>query len=78
MGRIVPQPSARRIVPRSLAILEPCADGVLFRRGSGQLDWVASFLIGLDMPVRVIRTPELRDKIRALGQRALAIAGDSP
>lgn len=65
---------ARRRVPPTVGVLEERADGVLLRLGAEELDWIARFLAGLDVPFRVLRPDELRAVLAAHCQRLLAIA----
>ena len=62
---------ARRRVPATLGTLEQRADGVLLRIGADELDWIARFLAGLDVPFTVLRPDELRAALAHLAQRLL-------
>jgi len=61
-------------VPRSLALLEPLPQGVLFRTSVPDLDWMARFLLALGCPLSVRQPPELRDAFGRLAQQAAYIA----
>jgi predicted DNA-binding transcriptional regulator YafY len=63
---------ARCRVPPRVATLEATPDGVLLRCIVQHLDWIAGFLITLDLPFVVHHPPELRDEIRRLAERTLA------
>jgi predicted DNA-binding transcriptional regulator YafY len=58
----------------TVATLHPQADGVLLRGFADDLDWLAYTLAGLRCPLVIVRPDELRDHIRALAARLLAIA----
>lgn len=68
---------AQRVTASLLGTLEESPDGIVFRRAAYQLDWVAHFLITLDFPVVVVRPVELRDTLRHIAARALALANDT-
>lgn len=68
---------AQRVTASLLGTLEESPDGIVFRRAPYQLDWVAHFLITLDFPVVVVRPVELRDTLRHIAARALALANDT-
>jgi predicted DNA-binding transcriptional regulator YafY len=56
---------------------EQVGNGVIFRRGAYQLEWVAHMLISLDFPVYVKQPEELREMLRRMAVRALQIAEES-
>jgi predicted DNA-binding transcriptional regulator YafY len=62
----------RECVPPAMATLDPAEGGVLFRCQVQNLDWLAHFLAGLNVPLVVLRPPELREALRRL---ATTIAG---
>ena len=68
---------ARRVTAALLGTLEESPDGIIFRRAAYQLDWVAHFLIAQEFPVVVVRPVELREKLRQIAARALAILNDA-
>jgi predicted DNA-binding transcriptional regulator YafY len=68
---------ARLRVPQVVATLEEASGGVVLRVGTDNLDWLARFLINLDLPFVVRRPPELRDALRRLASRAADLA-DAP
>lgn len=68
---------ARRVTASLLGTLEESPDGIIFRRAAYQLDWVAHFLIAQEFPVVVVRPVELREKLRQIAARALAIVNDA-
>jgi predicted DNA-binding transcriptional regulator YafY len=68
---------AQRIVPPSLATLEPTADGVLFRCNSSNLEWISYVLVSLECPFIVLTPPELRDALRALAEKIAVMAARS-
>ncbi len=71
-----PMEEAEQVIPRALGTLEQTDEGVLLRRAIPQVDWIAYFLVGLDLPLRVIQPVELRDAIRAIAKKALHMVED--
>ncbi len=67
---------ARQALPSIIGHLEPSENGVILRRASSQLDWVAHVLLSVDFPAHVVKPTELRDRLRQMAVRALQIAGD--
>ncbi|HEY7341093.1 MAG TPA: YafY family protein [Ktedonobacterales bacterium] len=67
---------ARQAIPAIMGALEPAENGVIFRRGATQLEWIAHILLTLDFPVHVRQPAALRDLLRQLASRALEIVGD--
>jgi predicted DNA-binding transcriptional regulator YafY len=63
---------ARRRIPPTLGTLEQGPAGVLLRIGADDLDWIARYLAGLDLPFTVIRPAELRAALKRLAERLLA------
>ena len=63
---------ATRRVPRTVAVLEPAADGVLLRCRVEDLNWAARVLVGLGCPFVVLEPPELRDELRRLASFLVA------
>jgi predicted DNA-binding transcriptional regulator YafY len=68
---------ARRRVPPVVATLEETPRGVVLRAGTDSLDWLARFLVNLDLPLAVRHPPELREALRRLASRVAALA-DAP
>jgi predicted DNA-binding transcriptional regulator YafY len=68
--------NARRVIPPATGTLEEVQDGVILRRSATQLEWIASFLLSLDFPVRVLQPPELRAILLAIAVKARQIAGE--
>jgi predicted DNA-binding transcriptional regulator YafY len=66
---------ARALLPETLGTLEETDEGVIFRRSGSQLEWVTYYLLSLDCPVEVRRPPAMREWLRLLGERAVAMAG---
>ena len=67
---------AREVSTLMMSSIEQTEDGVLMRRGSYQLQWVAHWLMGLDFPVKVIQPVELQDMLRQFSDRARAMIGE--
>jgi predicted DNA-binding transcriptional regulator YafY len=61
---------AQQSISAIFGTVEQSDDGVIFRRGSSQLEWVAHWLLTLDFPVHVIQPPELRTIIQNFATRA--------
>ncbi len=57
--------------------LEEVPEGVIYRRSAYHLEWVALFLMSLDVPIEVRQTPALRDLIRQKAQAALQMIGEA-
>jgi predicted DNA-binding transcriptional regulator YafY len=65
---------AQHMVPPAMATLEQAPDGIVFRCYTGNLDWAAYLLAGLNCPF-VIREPQaLHDALRSLAERIAALA----
>ncbi|MEO1668284.1 MAG: YafY family protein [Chloroflexota bacterium] len=62
-------------IPRYLATLEPCAEGIMMRRAANNLEWVAMLLLSLDFPVEVKGPDALRATLRHVADKANRIAG---
>lgn len=65
---------ARHRVSPAVGTLEAREDGVLLRIGADDLDWIATFVAGLNLPFRVLGPPELRGALGALAGRLQAAA----
>jgi predicted DNA-binding transcriptional regulator YafY len=65
---------AQRIIPPNKGTLEAVPEGVLYRRTTSQLEWIAQMLLSLDVPAHVIKPLELRTLLRTIAERALRIA----
>jgi predicted DNA-binding transcriptional regulator YafY len=61
---------AKKASEAILGTVEQTDDGVIFRRGSPQLEWVAHWLLNLDFPVHVIQPLELRAIIQNFATKA--------
>jgi predicted DNA-binding transcriptional regulator YafY len=56
-------------VPASVGTLEAVPGGTIVRMGANDLDWIARYLAGLEHDFEVLRPPELKAELRALGRR---------
>jgi predicted DNA-binding transcriptional regulator YafY len=65
----LPVDEAAKRIPATLAELVEAEDGTLLRMRVGSLDWMAGVLAGLDCPFTIRRPAELRESVRALGER---------
>ena len=68
----LPVDEAAQRIPATLGELIETEDGTLLRMRVGSLDWMAGVLAGLDCPFAIRRPVELRDSVRALGERLRA------
>ena len=66
----------QQVIPRPMGTIEETDEGILLRRATSHLDWLAYFLMGLDFPIRIIQPVELRQSLREIAMKALRIAGD--
>jgi predicted DNA-binding transcriptional regulator YafY len=71
----LPLDQAAQRIPATLAELIETTDGTLLRMRVGSLDWMAGVLAGLDCPFSIRRPEELRESVRALGERLTASVG---
>ena len=63
----------RRKVPPTVGVTESDGrGGVLLTTGSDIVDSIAAHLVMLDLPFEVLEPPELRDRMRMIGERLLA------
>lgn len=68
---------AQQEIPAVIASLETAPegqDGVLLRCSVGSLSWFAYYLAGLPWPLVVLNPPELREELRHLANRVMAMA----
>jgi predicted DNA-binding transcriptional regulator YafY len=65
----LPLDEAAKRIPATLAELIEAEDGTLLRMRVGSLDWMAGVLAGLDCQFTIRRPEELRESVRALGER---------
>ena len=70
----LPVDQAAQRIPATLAELIEADDGTLLRMRVGSLDWMAGVLAGLGCPFSIRRPEELREAVRALGERLAASA----
>lgn len=61
-------------IPLDAATLTATPEGVLLRCSTDDLDWFAQILLGLRFPLVVHHPPKLRDALRRLADRAVALA----
>jgi predicted DNA-binding transcriptional regulator YafY len=62
---------AAQRIPATLGELIETDEGTLLRMRVGSLDWMAGVLAGLGCPFAIRRPEELRDSVRALGERLM-------
>ncbi|MBC8170240.1 MAG: YafY family transcriptional regulator [Anaerolineae bacterium] len=68
---------ARTRVSADVALLEAVDQGVMMRSWADGLDWMARYLVGLNLPLTVIKPPELRDALQQLAGRIMQMAAAS-
>lgn len=68
---------ARQLMGSIRGALEPSPQGVIFRRTTAQLEWVAHMLLSLPVPAQVIKPLELRALLQAMSERAARLAVDN-
>lgn len=68
--------AAQKVIHPIIGTLEETDEGIIFRRATTQLEWVAYVLIGLDFPVSVVQPVELRRILRQIAIKALKLAED--
>lgn len=66
---------AQTHIPEYVATLEACAEGVILRRATTNLEWVATLLLSFDFPVEVKQPDALRSSLRRIADKANRIAG---
>jgi predicted DNA-binding transcriptional regulator YafY len=71
----LPVDQAAERIPATLGELFEVERGTLLRMRVGSLDWMAGVLAGLDCPFTIRRPDELRERVRALGERLTATVG---
>ena len=69
--------TAQKVIHPIMGTLEETDKGIIFRRATTQLEWVAYILVGLDFPVSVVQPIELRGMLRQIAMKALQIVGDA-
>jgi predicted DNA-binding transcriptional regulator YafY len=68
----LPVGEAAQRIPATLGELIETEDGTLLRMRVGSLDWMAGVLAGIECAFTVRRPDELRESVRALGERLTA------
>ncbi len=66
---------AQEASSRIMGTVEQTDDGIIFRRGSQQLEWVAHWLLTLDFPVQIIKPVELREILQGFATKAQQMIG---
>jgi predicted DNA-binding transcriptional regulator YafY len=61
---------AQQSISGILGTVEESEDGIIYRRGSHQIEWVAHWLLTLDFPVHIIQPVELRHIIQQFATKA--------
>jgi predicted DNA-binding transcriptional regulator YafY len=60
---------AARVIPRTIAVLEPETEQSAIAIIGGDADWIARYLAGLEFEYEVLEPDEVRAELRALGRR---------
>ncbi|HTW10788.1 MAG TPA: YafY family protein [Acidimicrobiales bacterium] len=68
---VAPEVLSRR-VPGSVGLVQPYGEVSLLKLGADDVEWLASYLIGLGAPFEVMSPEVLRDTMRELGMRIAA------
>lgn len=63
-----------KILAPTAGLLETTNEGVMWRRESYELDWIAHLLLRLDFPVTIRQPVELREMMGDLAEKALRIS----
>jgi predicted DNA-binding transcriptional regulator YafY len=66
--------TAAKTIPRGMGVLEAHPDGVLFRTGSQDIDWLALRLVSLGFPLTICQPSELRAAFERLAETILDAA----
>jgi predicted DNA-binding transcriptional regulator YafY len=69
----LPVDEAAKRIPATLGELIETDDGTLLRMKVGSLEWMAGVLAGLACPFTILRPEELRESVRALGERLISV-----
>jgi predicted DNA-binding transcriptional regulator YafY len=65
---------AASVIPRGMGVLETHADGVCFRTGAQDIDWLALKLLSFGFPLTICDPPDLRWAFERLAASILAMA----
>jgi predicted DNA-binding transcriptional regulator YafY len=63
-----------QVLAPTAGTLEETEAGIIWRRETYELDWIAQLLLRVDFEVTIRQPVELRDKIRQLAEKAIRIA----
>lgn len=66
--------NAQRLIPPAQATLREIADGVMMRCYTNDLTWMAHTLAAIPYPFTIRQPPALRDELRTVAERLLALA----
>lgn len=70
--------AAQQAIPTVVGTLEETDEGIVLRRALRDMEWMAHFLISLDIPLVIKWPDELRAAIRQMATKLLRMAGDEP
>lgn len=74
---IAPEALSKRVTP-NVGIVEAGGAGAVLKIGADDPTWLASYLIGLDIPFEVLGPPELRAELCSLAERVALAHGPLP
>jgi predicted DNA-binding transcriptional regulator YafY len=72
----VPLQVAGRMISPTVGVLERLDDERTLARIGGEIDWLARYLAGMDCRIEVLDPAEVRDELRALGERLVRDHGE--
>lgn len=67
---------ARDILAPTAGTLEETEAGIIWRRETYELDWIAHLILRFDFPVTIRQPVELRERMQRLAEKALSMTGD--
>ena len=66
----------REVLAPTAGTLEETEAGIIWRRETYELNWIAHLLLRFDFPVTILQPVELRERMQGLAQKALSMTGD--
>ncbi len=63
---------AQHALPPELGTLEVVEGGILFRRAAQRMEWIATILLGLDFPIKIVQPKELSEVMLQISRKAAA------
>jgi predicted DNA-binding transcriptional regulator YafY len=65
--------NAKATIPTIMGTLEETEKGVILRRSASQLEWFSNTLLAWDFPMTIVKPEKLREMVREIGRKALAM-----